>query len=240
MSKQSPLRSSAGPSSSPSAAHHRVDNAEAWEASEIRRDMMDGGWGEDEGDEPEARRSFSFPGSSTARIVSEDFVVSGGRGGESAVPPLPIEGGWNLDSRWLRPLPPFYPVDKMASRRLNLTVEAEENVAATAAVGEEAKQEGGHEAAADEHHLRDISRRLSEACRILSIQVDWNDNRPSATLFTMERVVMELSLYSEDSRHADPWAKMPPVVHAAEKPPPPGEFIDSWKKIEFGRCCAVE
>lgn len=79
------------------------------------------------------------------------------------------EWGWNLHLQVLRPVPPFVPLDSLITRRIYLD-----------------KNMGGMEG---------ISSRMSSACQHLSIHANWDDMCPTATLVTMERVEMTISVY---------------------------------------------
>ncbi len=49
------------------------------------------------------------------------------------------------------------------------------------------------------HVISDISHRISDACQQLSIQGSWDNLSASATLFSMERVEMVVSMYFDDT-----------------------------------------
>ncbi|KAL7494123.1 hypothetical protein ACHAWT_005707 [Skeletonema menzelii] len=114
--------------------------------------------------------------------------VDAGWGGSGAVPPAAAaaaagnnnndhhdnEWGWKLHHRVLRPIPPFVPLDSLLTRRLFLD---DDNM----------------------EEIEEISQRISSACQHLSIHVNWDDMCPSATLVTMERVEMAISVYWGDT-----------------------------------------
>lgn len=114
--------------------------------------------------------------------------VDAGWGGSGAVPPAAAaaaagnnnndhhdnEWGWKLHHQVLRPIPPFVPLDSLLTRRLFLD---DDNV----------------------EEIEEISQRISSACQHLSIHVNWDDMCPSATLVTMERVEMAISVYWGDT-----------------------------------------
>jgi len=113
--------------------------------------------------------------------------VDAGWGGGGAVPPAAAaaagnnnndhhdnEWGWKLHHQVLRPIPPFVPLDSLLTRRLFLD---DDNV----------------------EEIEEISQRISSACQHLSIHVNWDDMCPSATLVTMERVEMAISVYWGDT-----------------------------------------
>jgi len=83
------------------------------------------------------------------------------------------EWGWTLHHQVLRPVPPFVPLDSLLTRRLYL----DDN----------------------KGKIEQISQRISSACQHLSIHVNWDDMCPSATLVTMERVEMAISMYWGDA-----------------------------------------
>ena len=113
--------------------------------------------------------------------------VDAGWGGGGAVPPAAAaaagnnnndhhdnEWGWKLHHQVLRPIPPFVPLDSLLTRRLFLD---DDNM----------------------EEIEEISQRISSACQHLSIHVNWDDMCPSATLVTMERVEMAISVYWGDT-----------------------------------------
>mmetsp|Transcript_16162 Transcript_16162/g.26534 ORF Transcript_16162/g.26534 Transcript_16162/m.26534 type:complete len:611 (+) Transcript_16162:364-2196(+) len=114
--------------------------------------------------------------------------VDAGWGGSGAVPPAAAaaaagnnnndhhdnEWGWKLHHQVLRPIPPFVPLDSLLTRRLFLD---DDNM----------------------EEIEEISQRISSACQHLSIHVNWDDMCPSATLVTMERVEMAISVYWGDT-----------------------------------------
>ena len=60
-----------------------------------------------------------------------------------------------------------------------------------------------------ERSVGEISLRLSSACRALSLHGIWNDRKPTATLSSMERVEMEISVYlGEDAAAGEASRKM--------------------------------
>mmetsp|Transcript_29588 Transcript_29588/g.46476 ORF Transcript_29588/g.46476 Transcript_29588/m.46476 type:complete len:627 (+) Transcript_29588:428-2308(+) len=106
------------------------------------------------------------------------------------------EWGWKLHHQVLRPVPPFVPLDSLLTRRLFL----------------------------DDHmgKIEDISQRISSACQHLSIHVNWDDMCPSATLVTMERVEMAISMYWGDAIGNE--------VSTPSKPPPANIIIELQRR----------
>ena len=115
--------------------------------------------------------------------------VDAGWGGGGAVPPAAAaaagnnnndhnEWGWKLHHQVLRPIPPFVPLDSLLTRRLFLD------------------DNNNNSSMGD---IEEISQRISSACQHLSIHVNWDDMCPSATLITMERVEMAISVYWGDA-----------------------------------------
>lgn len=76
--------------------------------------------------------------------------------------------GWKLHQQALRPVNPFMPLDPLMTRRLFLN---------------------------NKEEIEEISLRISSACQHLSVHVNWDDVCPSATLVSMERVEMAISVY---------------------------------------------
>ena len=152
----------------------RMDTSNDWQESDIRRDMASG-WG------------------------------SGNIGGSVAAAPAPPaeapqnDWGWKLHTHAVRPLPPFYPLDPRSTRRLLLAHD----------LSKPPPQQGGDSLAGervvaaqsptqrdnDLHSIEAISKRISNACQHLSIQAEWDNGVPCATLLTMEMVEMVISMY---------------------------------------------
>jgi len=85
--------------------------------------------------------------------------------------------GWKLHNKAVHAVPAFYPMDPRSTRRVNLA----------------SQDEGGEESS-----IGEISHRISTACQSLSIHGIWNNTSPSATLCSMERVEMEITIYLGD------------------------------------------
>lgn len=116
---------------------------------------------------------------------------NGGESGASAAPPAEIQNdwGWKLNTQAVRPLPPFYPLDPRSTRKLLLA-----NDLAKPPL-QELSAQSPSQIRKDLHSIEAISNRISNACQHLSIQVDWDNGIPCATLLTMEMVEMVISMY---------------------------------------------
>lgn len=113
--------------------------------------------------------------------------------GEVAAAPSdqPInDWGWKLSTEALRPLPPFYPLDQRSTRKLLLA-----NGLTPFEQGGELMPDASASTERDLHFISAISQRISNACRHLSIQVEWDNDVPCATLLTMEMVEIVISMY---------------------------------------------
>jgi hypothetical protein len=137
-----------------------MDQSNDWEQSDIRGDLASG-WGNSGG---------------------------GVTAAAAAVPAAAIanEWGWNLHTKAVRPLPPFYPLDPRSTRKLLLAHDL-----AAASVAAQAPPQVDK----DLHSIEAISNRISNACQHLSIQAEWDNGIPCATLLTMEMVEMVISMY---------------------------------------------
>lgn len=96
--------------------------------------------------------------------------------------------GWKLNAQAVRPLPPFYPLDPRSTRKLLLAKSQQEREmldvpSALTPIGP------------DLHSIEVIANRISNVCRHLSIQAEWDDAVPCATLLTMEMGEMVISMY---------------------------------------------
>eukprot|EP00579_Thalassiosira_antarctica_P029395 CAMPEP_0202032848 /NCGR_PEP_ID=MMETSP0905-20130828/65741_1 /ASSEMBLY_ACC=CAM_ASM_000554 /TAXON_ID=420261 /ORGANISM="Thalassiosira antarctica, Strain CCMP982" /LENGTH=291 /DNA_ID=CAMNT_0048596721 /DNA_START=429 /DNA_END=1300 /DNA_ORIENTATION=- len=108
-------------------------------------------------------------------------LASQDEGGEESsigeISPQNIHGLSELHNKAVHPVPAFYPMDPRSTRRVNLA----------------SQDEGGEESS-----IGEISHRISTACQSLSIHGIWNNTSPSATLCSMERVEMEITIYLGD------------------------------------------
>jgi hypothetical protein len=167
-------------SASTTSPRQHTDESNEWEQSDIRGDMA-AGWGG-------SNDNSGGRGSGVAGAVSAAAGVPLG------VVPDDNDWGWKLQAQAVHKLPAFYPLDQRSTRRLLLwneqqhQTEGGETVAAAAAQAP-TKQEL--------HSIGDISRRISSACQHMSIQAQWDNSIACATLFTMERVEMVISMYLE-------------------------------------------
>lgn len=180
-----------------------MDTSNAWEESDIRRDLASG-WG------------------------------NSSVGGSVAAAPAPLaeapqnDWGWKLHTHAVRPLPPFYPLDPRSTRRLLLahdlsrpppqqggeSITGERGVAAQSPTQRET----------DLHSVEAISSRISNACQHLSIQAEWDNGIPCATLLTMEMVEMVISMYlGGDDGGMMMGGKQSGIVHSI--PPTPGPQV---------------
>lgn len=100
--------------------------------------------------------------------------------------------GWRLQNNAVRPVPAFYPMDSRSTRRINLTKVAGEEAEET---GEE-NNENKINKQQQEVDVGEVSRRISTACQKLSIHGIWDNSSPSASLSSMERVEMDIAIYS--------------------------------------------
>ena len=149
-----------------------------------------------------ARTSISASTSESPRNWEEsdirgDLAAGWGDSGErGAVVPPPVEQpindwGWKLNTQAVRPLPPFYPLDQRSTRKLLLATDLASLSSAQGGDMVDASASTGR----DLHSISAISQRISNACRHLSIQVEWDNGVPCATLLTMEMVEMVISMY---------------------------------------------
>jgi len=91
--------------------------------------------------------------------------------------------GWRLRSKAVHPVSPFYPMDPRSTRRIYLVIDD--------------TNEGGEEK--NKNTVEEISHRISTACQSLSVHGIWNNKSSSANLNSMERVEMEINIYSGDA-----------------------------------------
>lgn len=119
-------------------------------------------------------------------------LAAGWGGGGGAAPAAPVEPpanndwGWTLNTQVVRPLPPFYPLDPRSTRKL-LLKQPQQQQGEMSDVSQSQME--------NLHSIEAISKRISNACRHLSIQVEWDNGVPCATLLTMEMVEMVISMY---------------------------------------------
>ena len=122
--------------------------------------------------------------------------------------------GWKVNEAVVQPVPSFYPMDARSTRRITLSSVPTEQLEDSVVVG------GGGEGSSssvvvdmDETEMgglidedsssspspsptiKEVSNRISTACQSLSIYGIWDNNSSSATLYSMERVEMEINLY---------------------------------------------
>lgn len=145
---------------------------------------------------------------------------NGGESGASAAPPAEIQNdwGWKLNTQAVRPLPPFYPLDPRSTRKLLVA-----NDLAKPPL-QELSARSPSQIRKDLHSIEAISNRISNACQHLSIQVDWDNGIPCATLLTMEMVEMVISMYlGGDEGGMMLGGKQSEMVHSI--PPTPGPQV---------------
>lgn len=94
--------------------------------------------------------------------------------------------GWKLRGEAVHPVSPFFPMDPRSTRRIALWREEEEGVRDYS------------------DRIEEISLRISTACQKLSVYSIWNNESSSATLSSMERVEMEISIYLADAPATTP------------------------------------
>ena len=148
-----------------------------WEQSDIRGDVA-AGWGE---------------------MTNDHDTVMGGMDASETMGD-DISWDWRLQNQAVHNKPQFYPLDPHFTRRLYLennsvNVEKGQLVEGTVEDTTSSKKAVGEQI---RHSITDISHRISNACQHLSIQASWDNRCPSATLFTMERVEMVISMFFED------------------------------------------
>jgi len=105
--------------------------------------------------------------------------------------------GWRLRSKAVHPVSPFYPMDPRSTRRI-YPVNDDNN-----------EGEGGN----NKNTVEEISHRISTACQSLSVHGIWKNKSSSAHLNSMERVEMEINIYSGDATTTE------------QSPPSPQVFI---------------
>jgi len=93
--------------------------------------------------------------------------------------------GWRLHNKAVHPVPSFYPLDPRSTRRVHLANKEEMEM-------EETTTERPHS-------VDEVSHQISTACQSLSIHAIWDNNSSTATLRSMERVEMEITIHTDDS-----------------------------------------
>mmetsp|Transcript_26852 Transcript_26852/g.48700 ORF Transcript_26852/g.48700 Transcript_26852/m.48700 type:complete len:706 (+) Transcript_26852:618-2735(+) len=157
---------------------HSQSYGVGWEhqSNDIRNDLASG-WGGD-GDV-----GMGGVGRNSGRVGNDNTIDD--------------DWGWRLHSKAVRPIPPFYPVDARSIRRVYLT-----NDNNNQQQGEGAEDEMKVDENTASNTIEEVSRKISSACQSLSIYGVWNNNSPSATLSSMERVEMEINIYLGDASTA--------------------------------------
>jgi hypothetical protein len=113
-------------------------------------------------------------------------------GAVAGVPPVEPpanDWGWKLTTQAVRPLPPFYPLDPRSTRKLLLATQPQPGDGMSDVSAQSPQMDKNL------HSIEAISNRISKACQHLSIQVEWDNGIPYATLLTMEMVEMVISMY---------------------------------------------
>ena len=121
--------------------------------------------------------------------------------------------GWKVNEAVVQPVPSFYPMDARSTRRITLssvsTEQLEDSVVvrgggegstSSAVVDMDETEMGGlideeDSSSSPSPTIEEVSNRISTACQSLSIYGIWDNNSSSATLYSMERVEMEINLY---------------------------------------------
>ena len=175
----------------------------SWEQSEDIRGDLDAGWGE-------GMSAARLSGSGRHNAMDDDVRTSDNNNMDEDQQEEEDDNDpwtWRLRDRAVRPVPSFYPMDPRATRKLRMAgrqrdgVREEEGSGGMMTAMEGVQKIGAAPSSASEEvrSVGEISRRISDACQKLSIQGHWNNGLPSATLFSMERVEMEISLYYSEA-----------------------------------------
>eukprot|EP00578_Thalassiosira_sp_NH16_P012973 CAMPEP_0181118976 /NCGR_PEP_ID=MMETSP1071-20121207/23361_1 /TAXON_ID=35127 /ORGANISM="Thalassiosira sp., Strain NH16" /LENGTH=736 /DNA_ID=CAMNT_0023203503 /DNA_START=536 /DNA_END=2746 /DNA_ORIENTATION=+ len=178
----------------------------SWEQSEDIRGDLDAGWGE-------GMSAARLSGSGRHNAMDDDARTSDNNNMDEDQQEEEDDNDpwtWRLRDRAVRPVPSFYPMDPRATRKLPMAgrqregVREEEGSGGMMTAMEGVQKIGAAPSSASEEvrSVGEISRRISDACQKLSIQGHWNNGLPSATLFSMERVEMEISLYYSEAASA--------------------------------------
>ena len=123
--------------------------------------------------------------------------------------------GWKVNEAVVQPVPSFYPMDARSTRRITLSSVPTEQLEDSVVVGGGGGEGSTSSAVVDMDEtemgglidedsssspslsptIKEVSNRISTACQSLSIYGIWDNNSSSATLYSMERVEMEINLY---------------------------------------------
>ncbi|KAL3791395.1 hypothetical protein ACHAWO_005019 [Cyclotella atomus] len=143
-------------------------------------------------------------------------------GAVAGVPPVEPpanDWGWKLTTQAVRPLPPFYPLDPRSTRKLLLATQPQPGDGMS-----DVSAQSPQKMDKNLHSIEAISNRISNACQHLSIQVEWDNGIPCATLLTMEMVEMVISMYlGGDEGGMMMGGKQSGMVHSI--PPTPGPQV---------------
>ena len=181
------------------------------QSSDIRNDLA-AGWGEEE----EVVQGGLGSSSSTSRT---SVTASAGAQQQQQQPNNNYDmdednWGWKVNEAVVQPVPSFYPMDARSTRRITLssvpTEQLEDSVVvggggetstSSAVVDMDETEMGGlidedsSSSPSPSPTIKEVSNRISTACQSLSIYGIWDNNSSSATLYSMERVEMEINLY---------------------------------------------
>ena len=180
------------------------------QSSDIRNDLA-AGWGEEE----EGVSGGLGSSSSTSRT---SVTASAGAQQQQQQPNNNYDmdednWGWKVNEAVVQPVPSFYPMDARSTRRITLssvpTEQLEDSVVvggggetstSSAVVDMDETEMGGlidedSSPPSPSPTIKEVSNRISTACQSLSIYGIWDNNSSSATLYSMERVEMEINLY---------------------------------------------
>jgi len=172
---------------------HSQSYGVGWEhqSNDIRNDLASG-WGGDRD------VGMGGVGRNSGRVGNGAVAAASRSNNNGNDNTMDDDWGWRLHSKAVRPVPPFYPMDARSIRRVYLTNDNN---------NQQQQGDGGEdEMKMDEdsapNTIREVSSNISAACQSLSIYGVWNNNSPSATLSSMERVEMEINIYLGDASTA--------------------------------------
>mmetsp|Transcript_22611 Transcript_22611/g.38742 ORF Transcript_22611/g.38742 Transcript_22611/m.38742 type:complete len:682 (-) Transcript_22611:142-2187(-) len=154
-----------------------------WEQSDIRGDLVRG-WG--------SARSTGT-GAPIFRSAAASDASGNNDNNINNNNSMQDDWGWRLHNKAVHPVPAFYPMDPRSSRRIDL-VNNNQSQSVEGGV-EEMKVDVN----ATVTLVGEISHRISTACQKLSIHGIWDNTSPSATLFSMERVEMEITFFKGEA-----------------------------------------
>lgn len=172
-----------------------------WESTDIRGDLALG-WGD-----TVARGGGANGRAASAQGSARDAAGDSGHDHDVA---RGEDWGWKLHDQAVRPVPPFYPMDPRSTRRIRLA--RSDARPPPRAEGEEGGEAGKEEEMKTSEGaimerispIHEISHRISKACQSLSVYGIWDNMCPSATLSSMERVEMEITIYLDGTASAVP------------------------------------